>query len=173
LRKITCNLRHPMGLGHPVAEYIQLSNTMYTPLLSITQVRRVWKNTYNTMQQNTYNYLTLYTHPSCRQQSFTYSYIHIYVYIYIYIYIYIHICVYVYIYIHFPPPQENTYIYIYMCICIYLYTFSPAARIYTQCHAEEYIYFQTPYTHPSSLPHRCVWCENIHTMPCSRINTIV
>ena len=75
LRKMTCNLRHPMGLRHVqvycVYTYIQMVNGLGIYI-------------------NTYIHIYIYT------------YVHMYIctYVHMYIYTYIHICTYVHIYIY-------------------------------------------------------------------------
>ena len=81
----------------------------------------------------------------CLWYAHTYVCIHTYVYIYKYIYIirflvclYIYSCVYMYLYIR-------------MCVCVYVYTY------------EIHIH-----THMITRSHKCVGCEKMHSVPCSR-----
>jgi len=81
-------------------------------------------------------------------------YIHIHIYIYIYTYIYISLSLYIYIY---------TYICIYIFFYIYIYISGRTGTL--GAHTRTWGAAACP---RNGARHRCVGCENIHSIPCNR-----
>jgi len=94
LRKIICNLRHPMGLRHPVSYhvvYICMCICIYT---------YIYIYIYTHIYIYVYIYMYMHIRASGIVRCVIYINIYMYIYIYIYIYTYVYVYMYIYIYIH-------------------------------------------------------------------------
>jgi len=173
-----------MGFRHPVVEYIHLSCPPPCTHPSSLPHRCVGCGKIHTMRCSRIpTVVQRCKHTLPVGSRVLHIHIYIYMYIHTYTYIYIYIYVYMYIFIYVFPRRKNTH----TMPCRWIHTFSDTLHspffsptqvrmvwenTYNAMQQNKYNCL-TSYTHPSSLPRRCVGCEKARSMPFGRIHTIV